>query len=801
MDALTLLDHLNPQQRKAAELTEGPVLILAGAGSGKTRVLTYRMAHIILSGLAAPDEILAVTFTNKAAKEMEARVVKLLKDLGVPVFSQPWVSTFHSMCVRILRQHLPVLGYKPGFTIYDSDDQLKMVKEIMKKLNINDKVYPPKNFTSKINHAKTLMLMPHDVESNGDLIFDDKSLLVYQNYEADMKQANALDFSDLLLKTFDIFKGFPHILRAYQEQFKYIHVDEYQDTNKVQYNLMKLLSSAHNNLCVVGDEDQSIYSWRGADINNILDFEKDFDGQVIKLEQNYRSSSNIVNAASKLISNNVFRKSKTLYTDNADGEKITIAEMTNEYDEARFVANNTEKLLNTSYSPNDFAIFYRTNAQSRVIEEQLRLKSIPYKIVGGMKFYERKEIKDVISYLKVILNPSDNIAMKRIINVPTRGLGKTTIEKIDDIAIHDGITFLQAIKVAIENKVVTAGTLKKLNGFYQLIQRLSAKKDIPLTDLYLAVLDETAYIQTLQIENTLESKARIENLEELNNAIVQFGKERQSEATLQSFLEEMSLVSDIDQVDDSLNSVTLMTLHISKGLEFPVVFMVGMEEGLFPGHQKINEADETEMEEERRLCYVGMTRAREKLFMLHARTRKVWGQDQFHPPSRFLEEVPDDFVDRAQTLGRPKFMNGYSDTSSSGSGYGSKSYDTGSGYGSSGYGKSGSGGYGKSSYGSSGYGKSSGGYGQTKGSTGVAPRTMTRKKAVDPFPDYEDGDSGMGSASGHGLRKGLKVKHPTFGIGSIYEIEGTGDTEKVSVLFRDNTIRKFITKYARLELV
>lgn len=772
MDTTTLLDHLNPQQRKAAELTEGPVLILAGAGSGKTRVLTFRMAHIILNGLATPDEILAVTFTNKAAKEMDARVVKLLKELGVPMFSQPWVSTFHSMCVRILRQNLTHLGYMPGFSIYDSDDQLKMIKEVLKKLNIDDKIYPPKSFAGKINQAKTLMLSPKDIEKRSDALFDDKALQVYQTYEQSMKQANSLDFSDLLLKTYQIFKEFPAVLKGYQDKFKYIHVDEYQDTNKIQYNLIRLMAANHGNLCVVGDEDQSIYSWRGADINNILDFEKDFDGQVIKLEQNYRSSGNIVKAANGVIANNVFRKSKTLFTDNADGDKITVAEMTNEYDEARFVANTTEKCLNTGSSPSDIAVFYRTNAQSRVLEEQLRLKSIPYKIVGGMKFYERKEIKDVISYLKVILNPSDDIAMKRIINVPTRGLGKTTLTKIENIAVQDGVTFLDAIKTTVDNKIVTAGTLKKLSSFYQLILRLQGKRDLPLNDLYLAVLDETAYIRSLQEENTLESKSRIENLEELNNAIVEFSKERQGEATLQSFLEEMSLVSDIDQVDDSWNSVTLMTLHISKGLEFPVVFMVGMEEGLFPGHQKINEADETEMEEERRLCYVGMTRAMERLFMLHSRTRKVWGQEQFHPPSRFLAEIPDDFVYRPQTVAtRPKFLDSHR-----------------------------SGGF--NSYGSSSsprLGSSGSSAGSASGSSS-RPQFQTRKKPASPFPDYENVISDVGGSAGS-LRKGAKVKHPTFGVGSIYEIEGNGDSEKVSVLFRDNTIRKFITKYARLELV
>ncbi len=763
MDATTLLDHLNPQQRQAAELTEGPLLILAGAGSGKTRVLTFRMAHIILNGLATPDEILAVTFTNKAAREMESRVVKLLKELGVPVFSQPWVSTFHSMCVRILRQNLMLLGYQPGFSIYDSDDQMKMIKDVLRKLNIDDKIHPAKGFASKINHAKTLMLSPSDVSKKSDSFFDDKSIQVFETYEKSMKQANALDFSDLLLKTYQVFKEFPHVLKAYQEKFKYVHVDEYQDTNKIQYHLIKLLSAAHGNLCVVGDEDQSIYSWRGADINNILDFEKDFSGQVIKLEKNYRSSGNIVNAANGLISNNQFRKAKTLYTDNPVGDKIVVAELQNEYDEARFIANHIEKFLNSGEAPNNISIFYRTNAQSRVIEEQLRLKSIPYKIVGGMKFYERKEIKDIIGYLKVILNPSDDVALKRIINVPTRGLGKTTIEKIESIAVQDGTSFLVAINTAVKNKVVTAGTLKKLSQFFDLIQKLQTKVTMPLSELYLLVLDESGYLKSLKEENSLESKARIENLEELNNAIVQFSKERQSEASLQTFLEEMSLVSDIDSVDDSFNSVTMMTLHISKGLEYPVVFMVGMEEGLFPGHQKINDADESEMEEERRLCYVGMTRAREKLFMLHSRTRKVWGQDQFHPPSRFLAELPEDFVQRAQTASRPKFLDNYSENPFS------KNSST--------------------------FENSNSGY---KSNSSPA-RTITRKKPTDPFPDYEN-DGHNDGVSGP-LRKGVKVKHPTFGVGSVYDIEGTGDAEKVSVLFRDNTIRKFITKYARLEMV
>lgn len=805
MSSMDLTQGLNPQQKEAVLKTEGPLLILAGAGSGKTRVITHRIAHIIASGLSSPDGILAVTFTNKAAKEMEARIRKVLSELEIPVYSEPWVSTFHSMAVRILRQHLTLLGYQPGFSIYDSDDQLKMIKQVMHNLNINDKIYPAKNFASKINNAKTMMLGPDDLaKSPQGTHYDDKTLDVYEAYEHAMKQSNALDFSDLLLKTYELFTKFPNILGQYQDRFQYIHVDEYQDTNRIQYMLIKLLSARYGNLCVVGDEDQSIYSWRGADIKNILDFENDFDGAVIKLEKNYRSSANIVNAANALISNNTYRKSKTLFTDNPEGDKITIAEANTEYDEARFVANHVEKFLNSSYSPSDIAIFYRTNAQSRVLEEQLRLKSIPYKIVGGTKFYERKEIKDVIAYLKLLINPDDDIAIKRVINVPARGIGKTTLQKIEDIAVQDQCSFVNALSTSINNKIFNAGTNKKLEGFVKLIQKLKSRQDLPLDELYHLVLDETNYIQKLREENTLEAKSRIENLEELNNAIVQFCKERQNEATLQAFLEEMALVSDIDQVDDQWNSVTLMTLHISKGLEFPIVFLVGMEEGLFPGHQKINDADDTEMEEERRLCYVGMTRAREKLFMLHARTRKVWGQDQYHQPSRFLNEVPDDFTNRSSMTARPKFMDQYADQFSSNS-YGqssSGSYD--SSYGSNSYGGRSSSGYGSRS--SSGYGSNrSSAASSSKSSSPYKRQTITRKagsaSAYNPFPDYESGDAGHASSSSSAYRKGMRVKHPTFGFGSIYEIEGSGDAEKVSVLFNDNVIRKFVTKYARLEQV
>jgi DNA helicase-2/ATP-dependent DNA helicase PcrA len=751
---------LNPPQREAVQQLEGPVLILAGAGSGKTRVLTHRMAYSIATGFAGPEEILAVTFTNKAAKEMEHRIFGVLMDLGIPVHSQLWISTFHAFCTRVLREHITLLDYKPFFGIYDSADQLSLIKKIMNALNINDKMFPAKNFQARINGAKMLALYPDDIERKSKHMMDQKTLEVYRHYEDAMKKSNSLDFGDLLLKVYDLFKMYPDILEMYQNKFKLIMIDEYQDTNRIQYLLVHILASKHKNICVVGDEDQSIYSWRGADISNILDFEKDYPNcKVIKLEENYRSSGNIVDAATKLIQKNSERKDKTLFTSNPKGDLITAREEKSEYDEARFVAKEIEKLLSTGAQLQDFAIFYRTNAQSRVLEEQLRTHSIPYKIVGGIRFYERMEIKDILSYMKVAININDDIALKRIINTPARGIGKTTIDQLEEISNSKKISLYESIEEAVNTRAFNAGTCGKLRRFYDLIQTLSGQAlQYNLLDFYSIVLESTEYLLKLKTDESPEAQSRIENLEELQNAISQFCNERGDDGTLQSFLEEMALVSDIDSLDTSNNSVTMMTLHISKGLEYPYVFIVGLEENLFPSAQAQGDETEKSIEEERRLAYVGITRARQKLYLTHARQRRVWGQEQFNPPSRFIHEIPRQYIEFQSNIEAPKsFASRYgSDSSSS--------------------------------------------FGQTS-SFGKAPQKYPHYNASmndesQEFPDYESG-----SSMDNGFQKGMKVRHPTFGPGSIFQTEGSGEQQKVSVIFADNTVKKFIAKYARLERI
>lgn len=755
-----LLNTLNNSQKQAAATISGPLLILAGAGSGKTRVLTYRIAQLISSGEATPQQILAVTFTNKAAKEMEHRTVQLLNQMGIPVFEPMWISTFHSICARILRSEIHLLGYPSFFAIYDDSDQQSMIKKVLNALNINEKIHPPKSFQARINEAKQLALLPDQIAQRRHLLMDEKSLEVYRRYEIEMKKANALDFGDLLLKTYLLFQEFPQLLAEYAQRFQYILVDEYQDTNHIQYLLVKMLAQGHRNLCVVGDEDQSIYSWRGADIANILSFEKDFpETKVIKLEQNYRSTKTIVSAASAMIQNNQQRKGKVLFTENEAGDKIIVREERNEYEEARFVVERIEGLMRArpDRSFRDFAIFYRTNAQSRVLEDLLRSHSLPYKLVGGIKFYARKEIKDMISYLRVLLNPMDDVAIKRIINVPGRGIGKSTIEKIEEEALRQNISFSEAIQQVAEQRLVHAGATKKLHNFLYLLEQMrNEMNELKVSQLYHLILDRTGYTLALKEENTPEANSRIENLEELDNAIRQFEEERGSEGTLQNFLEEMALVSEVDKMADQENSITLMTLHISKGLEFPVVFIVGLEEGLFPSLRSFDADNEEDVEEERRLAYVGITRAREKLFLTYARARRVWGQEQNHAPSRFISEIPHEFLDNSSTLGgTSQFLNRFR-------------------------------------------------------------QKFSQATANDPFPNYEDtpdhstyhhddaaeknGADGAGSP-GQTLIKGTRVRHPTFGDGSVFAVEGQGDNQKVSVLFRNSLSKKFVVKYARLQVL
>lgn len=763
-----LTKHLNPPQKKAVESIDVPLLILAGAGSGKTRVLTYRMAYIIGTGSAAPDEILCVTFTNKAAKEMEHRIYKILSEMGAGIHSQLWISTFHSFCVRVLRQYSELLEYKKSFTIYDSGEQLSQIKKVMNALNINDKMFPAKNFQARISNAKMLGLNPENIGKASYAVMDPKTLEVYKQYELEMKRSHSFDFDDLLLKTYELFKMYPDILTQYQEKFKYIMVDEYQDTNHIQYLLVQMLAKAHRRLCVVGDEDQSIYSWRGADISNILDFEKDFpEAVIVKLEENYRSSGNIVQAATTVIKNNTERKDKTLFTSNPEGELIQVREEKNEYDEARFVAKTIETMVSEGHGTyNDYAVFYRTNAQSRVLEEQLRTFSIPYRLIGGVRFYDRMEIKDILSYMKLSINPADDMAAKRIINVPARGIGKTTVEKIDDIAFQSQITFLNAIEKAIDTKVFNAGTTSKLRRFLDLNRDLQGQsQNYKLLDYYHIVLDRTEYVKELKKQDNPEAMARIENLEEFDNAISQFMKERGEEASLQSFLEEMALVSDADALNQEVNSITLMTLHISKGLEYPYVFIVGLEENLFPSSRSIEESDKDDVQEERRLAYVGMTRARQRLFLSHVRVRRVWGTEQMNPPSRFIKEIPKELINFKSALG-------------SGTGFVSR------------FGSSQSFNDDENTFDQSSSMKSG------KGFTNNSSRNKMRNQENDfqDFPDYE----GTGSVD---YKKGMRVKHPTFGAGSIFSTEGSGDQLKVSVVFGDNTIKKFVVKYARLERI
>ena len=761
LDEITL--SLNPEQKKAVEQCEGPLLILAGAGSGKTRVLTQRMAYLIASGKAHPEEILCVTFTNKAAKEMEARIYRTLNELSeagerFQLHSPLWVSTFHSFCVRILRNHLTLLDYKPFFTIYDSSDQLSQIKKVMAALNINDKIYPAKNFQSRISQAKMLGRGPLDLEKRKGFFADQKTIEVYTQYEFEMKKSNALDFDDLLLKTYEIFRMYPDVLEDYQNKFRFIMVDEYQDTNHIQYLLVQLLAKAHRNLCVVGDEDQSIYSWRGADISNILNFEKDFpEAKVVKLEENYRSTKNIVSAATTVIKNNLERKDKTLFTSNTSGELITVREERNEYDEARYVVRKINDFIQGSArTPSEFAIFYRTNSQSRVLEEQLRLSSLPYRIVGGMRFYDRMEIKDVTSYLKLTLNNDDDIALKRVINVPARGIGKTTVERLEDLAFKEKISLFKAAQKAINEREFNAGVTSKIRRFLDLIEELTGQSRLfGLQDFYHIVLDRTEYLNQLKKEDSPEAQSRIENLEELDNALAQFVKERGSEASLQSYLEEMSLLSDLDQMKEDVQAVTLMTLHVSKGLEFPYVFIVGCEENLFPSLRSSDEEGNENVEEERRLAYVGMTRARHKLFMTYTRARRVWGQEQMNAPSRFLEEIPDELKKTESAIEMPRFAQ--------------KSFQS-------------------SNQGTSAF---------TSKNSDVESQSFPE----DAFDDASWVAQSQSRSSSSGYSPGMKVRHPTFGAGSIYSTEGTGDQLKVSVIFRDNTVKKFVAKYARLEKI
>ncbi len=636
--------QLNEMQQKAVLQIEGPVLILAGAGSGKTGALTVRVAHMIEKGIR-PWNILAITFTNKAAKEMRERINKLVGENANDI----WVSTFHSTCVRILRSEIHHMDFDNHFSIYDADDQKKLMKECFKRLNLSlvDKEYSIRNALAVISRQKEEMISwtEYAKSIDKDNIIEVQNAKVYQIYQTMLKENNALDFDDLIYKTVLLFQQNPEVLEKYQNRFRYIMVDEYQDTNTSQYMLIKLLSQKYHNICVVGDDDQSIYGWRGANIRNILDFEKDFPNtKIIKLEQNYRSTKTILDAANSVIHNNVTRKEKTLWTENETGNVIYIYKAENEYDESRFVAEKIEELKKQGKNYNDIAVLYRANVQSRAIEDQLVKKTIPYHLFGGVRFYERKEIKDVICYLKVLSNPADTIALSRIINVPKRGIGDTSIEKVNAFAASKNITFYDALYYLDEIPELKTRA-KKFQEFYELIEHLKQDSEtLSVVDLIDAIIKRSGYLQSLQNENTDEALNRIDNINEFINKAAEYEMQN-PEGGLSGFLEDIALVADIDSYEENDGNVTLMTLHTAKGLEFNYVFIIGMEEKIFPSYKSVVSGGTKEMEEERRLCYVGITRAKQELYLSYAKSRTQKNILLANEPSRFLEEIPKELIE------------------------------------------------------------------------------------------------------------------------------------------------------------
>lgn len=756
---------LNREQYEAATTINGPLLILAGAGSGKTRVLTYRIANMIEELGVYPSQILAITFTNKAAGEMKERIASLIGDEA----QNMWVSTFHSSCVRILRREIDKIpGYNKNFVIYDTYDQKTLIKQCMGELSINEKDIDEKEIIGKIGQQKDNLITPEQFKrENQNNYRTNKIADVYMLYQKKLRNNNALDFDDIIFKTVQLFKENKDVLEFYQRKFKYIMVDEYQDTNKAQYELVKLLAAAHRNICVVGDDDQCIYQWRGADIRNILDFEKDYpEAKVVKLEQNYRSKGNILNAANGVIKNNFERKDKVLRTDNEDGEKIRIYRAYSDIDEGDFVANQIKKLLDAekrNYS--HFAILYRTNAQSRIFEESFMRHNIPYRLIGGLKFYDRKEIKDVMAYLKLINNPLDDISLRRIINVPKRSIGDATVGKIQEFA-NNVEECLYSTLLDIETVPgLTSRNISSINKFTSLVNNFIRKKDeVLVSELIENILDETGYLSELKNSKDIEDQSRVENLKELVSAAVQF-ENNSDDKSLSKFLEDVALVSDIDNFDQDAESVVMMTLHSAKGLEFPVVFMVGMENGLFPGMASLNNEDE--MQESRRLCYVGITRAKEKLFMTSANTRRVFGRTVAYAQSDFLSEIPTQYKEYVNSgnLGS-RMGSGQNSTNTFGL-------------------KGNSGSYNPHGLRAAEVKNSFGERNNSMGYTSQAPASST----------------GAGTLTASEVTLGRKVKHPKFGIGTIVSSSKDGSDVKLTIAFETMGIKNLILGLATLELI
>ena len=757
-----LLEGLNDKQYEAVVNTDGPCLVIAGAGSGKTKVLTHKIAYLLEEKDVKPWNILAITFTNKAANEMKERVENLVGEAAKDM----WIGTFHSICVKILRRFIDRIGFEHSFVIFDTSDQRTLIKECLKDLQIDDKMFTDRIVQFEISNAKNDMKEPEEYEaiSKGDYR-KEKIASVYRLYQKRLKENNAIDFDDIINYTINIFKENEDVLDYYTHKFNYILVDEYQDTNKSQFTLIRLLADAHGNITVVGDNDQGIYSFRGADISNILNFEKDFKGtKIIKLEQNYRCTQNILNAANSVIKNNEVKYKKKLWTENEEGSLPTFHVSDDEYDEGRYIVEEINHLRREEYYKySDFAVLYRMNSQSRAIEEILRREDIPYKIVGGLKFYERKEIKDIIAYLRLINNTSDNLALKRIINEPKRGIGKTSLDKIQAISEQTGIPMYNIIKEA--DQYGLARVYANAQSFVAVIEDLISKKDeYTITELIKHTLKETGYTKALEEENSIEAENRIENLEEFLTVAVQF-EEEEAENDLSSFLEGITLSSDLDGMDEEEESVTLMTLHSAKGLEFPVVFLVGMEEGIFPGYKSIGE--QKELEEERRLCYVGITRAKNNLFLTCSRQRTMFGSTSCNPVSRFVKEIPKATLEGSSELGG-ETENKFKDNNYEWS------------------------------------------YGKTGSSKVVSYKIETSNTRKEPSFAFKSAESFLAKLNNKAqtsqadvskYKEGQRIYHKRFGEGNISKIEPEGDDLKLDIQFDKVGHKRLMAKFANLEII
>jgi DNA helicase II / ATP-dependent DNA helicase PcrA len=742
-----LLNGLNPEQQNAVKATDGPLLLMAGAGSGKTRVLTHRIAYLIVEKRVNPYNILAITFTNKAAREMRERIGKMMGGAA----EQIWISTFHSMCVRILRRDIDRMGFNRNFTILDTGDQQSVVKGILKDKNLDPKKNDPRAILGAISSAKNELITPEEYAKTAGGYFEQTVSDIYTEYQKRLRKNQALDFDDLIMMTIQLFQRVPEVLEYYQRKFQYIHVDEYQDTNRAQYMLVKFLANRFKNLCVVGDSDQSIYRWRGADIANILSFEKDYpDAKVILLEQNYRSTKRILLAANKVIENNVTRKAKNLWTENPEGNKLVYYRADSEQGEAQFVAGKIKELTREGkYKLSDVAILYRTNAQSRVMEEVLLKSNIEYSIVGGTKFYDRKEIKDMLAYLRLIANNDDDISLQRIINVPKRGIGSSSVDKMADFAAMHDISIFQALD-SVELLGLSPKITKGAREFRDLIKNYTQMQEfLSVTELVEEILDKSGYREMLKAEKSIEAQSRLENLDELLSVTKNF-EEVSEDKTLVAFLTDLALVADIDSLDEDgekTDSITLMTLHSAKGLEFPVVFLIGLEEGVFPHSRSLME--EAEMEEERRLAYVGITRAEQTLFLTNAQMRTLFGRTSMNPASRFIREIPEELLEGVEKEERRNTPFG-------------------------------------STRGGTSFGRS------TAGSTAAASfgTPVTRKPVMRPIAASTGGDT-------VGWKVGDKAEHGKWGIGTVVSVKGEGEGTELDIAFPSPTgIKRLLAKFA-----